>query len=131
MEKEMTPAALEKMKKLVEAATSVPWDLDIRSKGNGPVPIIYNHSAPITRLADSDDFIYPRAIENAAFIAASRSFVPEAIAEIERLRAELKRRDEVLAFYAAHGNWIKWDNEDSNAQSDQGQRARAVLGGEK
>ena len=58
------------------------------------------------------DFAYKQGVSDAAAVGAL-------IAEVERLRADVERKDEALRFYADHSyrNWL----------ADEGKRARAVL----
>jgi hypothetical protein len=102
---------LPEMKKLCEAATQEPWQ---------------------PHCTFEDWFCVATAIPatpiDMHFIAAARSFVPEAIREIERLRKE-------LAWYGDKGNYQpRWDAENDPIGSaifdDEGQIARDALKGD-
>lgn len=92
----MTPERIEELRSLCNAATPGPWV----QQGSNVI-------APET----GEDVAYYCAMRDAEFIAAARTALPEALAEIERLRAAMQAliegeqyriftQDE---FYCVHG----------------------------
>lgn len=80
----MTPERLAEIKARAEAATPGPWHV------NGPyasmdTPTILDHNGGI--LGRTTHYAWMR--ENAAFMAAARSDVPELVAEVERLQSRI------------------------------------------
>lgn len=74
----MTDDELEAAKALCDASTSGPWR-------NGFDPCHFD----LPEVTDDQTFsYYVTNAEDAAFIAASRTLIPQLIAEIERLRSE-------------------------------------------
>lgn len=70
---------LDRMKQLEAKATKGPWALSVSCTW---IMADHLHVATIPRAADGD-----WSENNGLFIAASRTFIPAAIAEIEKLRA--------------------------------------------
>lgn len=77
----MTRAQLEELKKLCAGATPGPWGSESYGGAIGDVSEIYAIAT-----GDNGDCENAMTKETANFIAASRTAVPELIAEVERLR---------------------------------------------
>lgn len=93
----MSDEELDRLERLADGATPGPWD--DRHRGCLRIPIIAPHPA---RDADwrliADVRSAGREREaNAAFIAAARTAVPELIAEVRRLRAQIEGHCERIA----------------------------------
>jgi len=80
---EMTEARKAQMRALVEAATPGPWEWEPHNR------VVCNRDGEI--LYDDSCGEKVNAEVDAAFIAAARSFVPDALAHIERLEGENER----------------------------------------
>lgn len=90
----MTHERLAEIKARAEAATPGPWHV------NGPyasmdTPTILDDNGGI--LGRTTHYAWMR--ENAAFMAAARSDVPDLVAEVERLRAENERLRDALRLF--------------------------------
>ncbi len=79
----MTPAQLEELKRLCDAATPGPWAAEsYMATSGGPEIVAISTGGHGGR--------YALTRETAEFVAAARSVVPELIAEVERLRELVK-----------------------------------------
>lgn len=85
----MTQTELEAIKARAAAATPGPWEFD--GKGD------------IVPDGDKSDFVamIHYSAEDAEFIAHARADVPALVAEVERLRAENAKLDEMLDLWAS------------------------------
>lgn len=99
----ITPEKLAEWEALADRATTGPWRLD----DMGMFVFGPDHEMIVSESVDENVLL--RGVggglpmeENAQFIAASRTIVPEAIAEIRRLRAELAKVTEQCD---AYGTW--------------------------
>lgn len=90
---------LDKLKALCEAATPGPWATDVAPRLAGAINATLDGLQRQVAHADGQAAMFDqrRGMEthevmaaNAAFIAAARTAVPELIAEVERLRVDLK-----------------------------------------
>ena len=77
----MTPERIKELRKLCDAATSGPWQERYRPGRSGYDVARYGSTALVGS--------HPMLRQDAEFIAAARTALPEALAEIERLRALL------------------------------------------
>lgn len=89
----MTPARIAELRALCAAATPGPWEVD----GDGRDICGFtdrlgaaNGQSPY-EITENNGFMRNDMAADAAFIAAARTALPEAIDEIERLRAALVR----------------------------------------
>lgn len=101
-----TPLNLEAMAVMERAATAGPWETCGASDHRCACNLVWSSDGEtgIARGPHEDAFdVIPspeRRADNAAFIAASRTFVPAAIAEIAELRAEVKLLRKALEYYS-------------------------------
>ncbi|MBB5431380.1 hypothetical protein [Nocardiopsis composta] len=80
----MTPAQLAKIRAYADAATGGPWGVEIVGQ---QLTVMYRGTGePVALCGDPGS---PGSEANAVFIAAARTHVPELVAEVDRLRAEL------------------------------------------
>lgn len=73
------------------------WSVRHPAGSTGPVQIVHSSGQGDTVLAELPDF----AVDIAVFMADAHEAVPELLAEVERLRAELLEREALAAQYGA------------------------------
>jgi hypothetical protein len=83
----MTPARIAELRALCEAATAGPWRVSmtgysVKSNDDDAPTIAIPHGVSVLTSKQID-----RWLANAEFIAAARTALPDALDEIERLRA--------------------------------------------
>lgn len=83
----MTPAELDELEKLANAATPGPWE----ALDNGDAYVV---------LGDVTDICCPHHAEDMEFIASSREAIPKLIVEVRRLR----EKNEALQGLARHSD---------------------------
>lgn len=106
----MTPEALEKMKILGTMTTPGPWRVDPDDEIGGAYNI--TEAEQISTREDHD---------NARFIAAARTFVPQAIDHLEQQRLRIGILEAALGYYADELNYP------APVAMDFGARARRAL----
>ncbi len=97
---------LTEMRELVEKATPGEWWVEPHTGVDKRFFV-----DPDIVMVDYDDVDHNQQDANAAFMAASRQYVPESIAEIERLRNQLEAAREVIEAVEKYettpaNNWI-------------------------
>ena len=89
----MTPTRIAELRALCAAATAGPWEVD----GDGRDVCGFRErlggasGRPPYEITENNGFMRNDMAADAAFIAGARTALPEALDEIERLRATLKR----------------------------------------
>lgn len=103
----MTPSRLDEMARLVAAATPGPWRMGEPHAHDRYLSVDEYGIAWVGTACDRPDLPgynfearQRRGQGDAAFIAAARTWVPEALAELAALRAQVERYREALETYA-------------------------------
>lgn len=117
----ITTERLKEIEELANAATDGPWEAPFTSNDEFGRGCVFFRKEPVGGFE-----IHRKCnpANNAAFIAASRTLVPELVTEIHRLR-------EVLEWYGHHLQWYghHLDLGAHTVELDKGQRARDAIGG--